>query len=236
MIKPSRSNAPLALSVVSVTTPGNVRATIDAIMEFDEVTITFTHARTWAALPVALRGVISSTSSTLAFPGTHPRVENCIRALCVLGESKPAETHRFSDHPDSGLKSTSVIDWSPTVKVKVKGVCWYIRNGVPMIPLLQPRKTALSDERLSCYITLGRQAFCQGDWYNAQTEVIDLSGDEKVVTATVISEKDLPALSDQQIERFMTTYLDAKAQVDTIRASRPKKPPKPSGPDLFDPR
>lgn len=234
MIKPTRSNAPQALSVAAVTSPGDVRATVDAIMEFDDAKIGFTHGPTWAALASSRRGVIKSGSSHLVFPGTHPRVESCIRALCELGERAPQETRRFSDHPDSGLKAMNNIEWAPNVVVKVKGACWYVKDGTPYIPLLQPRKTALAEERLSLYCTLGRRAFCKGDWYNGQIELIDLSGQERAVTASLIYEIDLPTLSDARINQFVGTYLEAKAQVDVIRAARPKKPPKPKSPDLFD--
>lgn len=235
MVKAARSNTPLALSVASMTSPGDVRATVDRIMEFDDAKIGFTHAPTWAAMPAAMRGVIKSTSKHLVFAGTHPRVENCIRALCFLGEKNPVETKRFADFPESGLRPVTDIEWGPAVTIKVKGVCWYVRDGTPIIPLLQPRKSGLSDEALALYAALGKQAFCRDDWYNGQIELVDLAGDDDVVTAQVIAESELPALSAAQVALAVATFVEAKAAVDLIRASKPKKPPKPKSPGLFDP-
>lgn len=236
MTKITRSNAPLALSVAAVTEPGNVRATIERIMEFDDAKIGFSHAPTWAAMPEARRGVIKSSSEHIVFGGTHPRVESCIRALCALGEQAPVETRRFADYPDAGLRAINDIEWGPNVIIKVKGVCWYVQNGVPIVPLLQPRKSVLAEERTALYVYLGRQAFCKGDWFRAETEVVDLSGEDKLVSASIIQERDLAALSDSRVKSFVSTFVEAKAAVDVIRAARPKKPSKPKGDDLFDPK
>jgi len=235
MVKTTRSNAPLALSVAAMTTPGDVRRTIDRIMEFDDAKIGFTHADTWKAMPAARRGVIKSESSHLVYPGTHPRVEACIKALCKLGENEPVETRRFADYPESGLRPVNDIEWAPNVVVKVKGVCWYIKDGIPVIPLLQPRKAGLSEEGTGLYVSLGRQAYCRDDWYMGQIELVDLSG-EGEVEATAILDHDLPKLSPEQVASFVNTFIEAKAAVDLIRAARPKKPPKSKGPDLFDPK
>lgn len=234
MAKQTRSSAPLALSVASMTVPGDVKATVDRIMEFDGASIGFTHDRTWNALPAARRGVIKPTS-TIASPGTHSRVENCIRALCVLGESDPVETRRFADFPESGLRSINGIEWGPGVVIKVRGVCWYVRDGRPFIPLLQPRKAPLLEGGLGLYNYLGRQAFCNGDWRRAGLEIIDLSGDDEDVVAHVLSDDDIPILTDGQVAQYVSTYLEAKRQVEAIRVARPKKTPKRKGPDLFDP-
>jgi hypothetical protein len=233
MAKSTRSSSPLALSVAAVTTPGDVPRTIDRIMEFDDARIGFTHSDTWAAMPVARRGVVKSESAHVVYPGTHPRVEACIRALCVLGEKEPVETRRFADYPESGLRPVNDIEWAPNVIVKVKGVCWFVRDGVPFIPLLQPRKAGLPEEGMALYVSLGRQAFCRDDWYNGRIELVDLSG-EGAVEARVISDHELPVLSSAQVANFVNTFVEAKAAVDVIRAAKPKKPPKPKGPDLFD--
>lgn len=235
MTKTARSNSPLALSVATVTEPGNVRLTADRMLAFDDAKIGFTHAHTWAAMPAARRGVIKSSVSHIAYPGTHPRVEACIRALCELGERAPVETKRFEDFPHSGLTINRQIEWAPNVVLSVKGVCWYVIGTTPIIPLLQPRKLALTDEKVCLYATLGRKAYCKGDWSYAQPEVVDLSGDEGVY-ATVISHADLPALSESRVEEYVDTYLQAKKIVDGVRAARPKPAPKPKGDDLFDPR
>ena len=235
MAKQIRSNSPLALSVASMTSPGNVQATVDRILEFDDARIGFTHDKTWNSLPVARRGVIKSDSDVVA-PGTHPRVESCVRALCALGERDPVETRRFADYPASGLRPLNDIDWGPNVTLKVKGVCWFVRDGQATIPLLQPRKAPLSEGGLGLYGALARQAFCNGDWRRAAIELIDLSGEDEDVFAQVFYDKDIPRLSEEQIAQYVLTFVEAKLQVDVIRASRPKKPPKPKGPDLFDPK
>lgn len=235
MTKIARSSSPLALSVATMTVPGDVRATIDRIMEFDDAKIGFTHAPTWEAMPVARRGVIKSSSAHLVYPGTHPRVEKCIRALCELGEAAPIEARRFADYPDSGLRPINDIEWAPNVTIKVKGVCWYIRDGVPIIPLLQPRKAGLSEQEMSLYVYLGRQAFCKDDWYKGKIELVDLAGGDELVTATPILDHELPTLSASHVTCCVNTYVEAKAAVDAVRAARPKKPSKPRGRDLFDP-
>jgi hypothetical protein len=236
MPKIARSNSPLALSVAAMTVPGNVPATVDRILEFDDAKIGFTHATTWAALPAARRGVVKSSSVGLVYPGTHPRVEACIRALCELGERAPVETRRFADYPESGLRPINDIEWAPNVILKVKGVCWYVRDGVPIIPLLQPRKAGLEEHALSLYASLGHQAFCHDDWYNGIVELVDLSGEGPAVNATVIAAHELPSLSPAHIAQAVNTFVEAKVIVDGIRAARPKKPPKSHGPDLFDPK
>lgn len=233
MTKAARSSSPLALSVATVTEPGNVRLTADRMLEFDDAKIGFTHAHTWAAMPAARRGVIESASSHIVYPGTHPRVEACIRALCELGERDPVETKRFADFPQSGLTTTRQIEWGPGVTIFVKGVCWYVKDGTPIIPLLQPRKLALLEEKLCLYSTLGRQAFCKGDWVIAETEIVDLSGDDEVY-ASVISQSELKPLAESRVEEYVQTYLEAKKIADKVRSDRPKPKPKPRRDDLFD--
>jgi hypothetical protein len=217
-----------------MTEPGDVKATVERILEFDEAKIGFTHAPTWGAMPAARRGIFKAGSEAIVPHGAHPRVEKCIRALCELGERFPVETRAFSAYPESGLRSINDIEWGPGVTIRVKGVCWYVKDGVPIIPLLQPRKMALTENRLSLYCALGRQAFCGGDWHLAKIELVDLSSTGSDVTADLIYEDQLPKLSDAQVARYVSTYVEAKIAVDAIRASRPKKAPKSKDKDLFD--
>lgn len=229
----TRSSKPLALSVASITEPGNVSLTVDRMLEFDEAKIGFTHAKTWGAMPEARRGIFKSTSAGIIHAGTHPRVEACIRALCELGERAPVETRRFTDFPQSGLTTTKAIEWGPGVTINVRGVCWHIVDSKPIIPLLQPRKAPLPDEKLALYATLGRQAFCTGDWSHGDVELVDISGDDEVY-ANVVPSYDLGSISDRRIREFVQTYLEAKSIADGIRSSRPKSKEKPKGDDLFD--
>lgn len=205
--------------------------TVDRLLEFDDAKFGFTHARTWGAMPVARRGVIRSTSSSLVYPGTHPRVEACIKALCELGERALVETKRFEDFPSAGLTTNRVLEWGPGVSITVKAVCWYIKDGVPIIPLLQPRKAGIKEEALSLYASLGSQAYAKGDWVRAKAEVVDLAGEDEVF-ASVIETADLKVLSDSRIRQYVDTYMQAKKIVDEVRSKRPK-PEKPKGDDLF---
>ena len=233
MKKTARSNSPLALSVATITEPGNVRLTVDRMLEFDDAKIGFTHAKTWGAMPAARRGVIKSDSAHLVYPGTHPRVAACIKALCELGERAPVETRRFVDFPQSGLTIARKIEWGPEVTITVRGVCWFIQSDIPVIPLLQPRKASLPDEKLCLYATLGRQAFCNGDWSHGNVELVDLSGEDGVY-ASVIARSDLVEISESRIRDFVQTYREAKSIADDVRAARPKPMLKPKGDDLFD--
>lgn len=233
MSKASRSSNPQALSVASMTEPGNVSLTVDRLLEFDQVRIGFTHARTWAAMPAARRGVFSSKSSGLMYPGTHPRVEACIRALFELGEQAPVDTKRFEEFPAAGLTTNRAIEWGPGVSINVKAVCWYVKDGVPVIPLLQPRKMAIKEEALSLYARLGVQAYAKGDWVGAKIEIVDLSGEGEVV-ADVIADHQLGSLSESRIRAYVDTYMQAKKIVDEIRSERPKPMPKPKSDDLLD--
>ncbi len=233
MAKFPRSSSPQALSVASVTEPGNVKLTVERMLEFDDAKIGFTHAKTWAAMPAARRGVIKSSSSQLVYPGTHPRVESCIRALCELGERSPVETKRFADFPQSGLTINRQLEWGPGVTINVKGVCWYVDGQNPIIPLLQPRKLGLADEKLCLYAELGQNAYCNGDWANGRVEIVDVSGEDDV-WAEVIEHKDIGQLSENRVREFVDTYLEAKQVADKIRSARPKPATKPRGDDLFD--
>jgi len=233
MNKPSRSNTPLALSVANVTAPGDVRLTTERMLEFDNARIGFTHAYTWGAMPVARRGVFKPDCSHLVYPNTHSRVEACIRALFELGQREPVDTKRFTDFPQSGLTTNRKIEWAPGIEINVKANCWFVKNGLPIIPLLQPRKSALPEESLAFYATLGRQAFCNGDWVGARIEIVDISGADGVY-ASVIGHSDLIALPDSRVSQFVSTYLEAKKIVDKVRSERPRKPQKAPEPDLYD--
>lgn len=202
------------------------------MLEFDDAKIGFTHSHTWAAMPAARRGIIKASSSSLTYPGTHPRVEACIRALCELGERDPAETRRFADFPQSGLTTSRLIEWGPGVSLNVKAVCWFVKRDKPIIPLLQPRRLALSEEALCFYATLGKQAYGTGDWAHAETEIVDLSGNDEVY-ANVIEFHELKRLSDLRLNQYVDTYLQAKRAADEIRSARPKPAPKSKGEDLF---
>lgn len=222
-----RSNAPLALSVVSVTIPGDIAATAAKLAIFDDRSFGFSHAPTWAAMPAALRGVINPASVPHSFGRKPKRIIRCIQALCELGRERPRETRRFSDFPESGLGHTISIDWGPNVTVRVKGSCWYIENGRPVLPILQPRKKALDDSRLGMYVRLAKQAYCQGDWLNAEIETIDLSGDDEAVVAVTRREKDICLASNDEIALFVNTYIEAKKLVDAKKGNSPR-PERPS--------
>lgn len=90
-----KSSKPLALSVATITEPGNVELTVQRIMEFDGRPFGFNHDRTWAAMPWALRGVFDPRSVEASLHDVHPRVKACIVALCKFGRSSPLETKAF---------------------------------------------------------------------------------------------------------------------------------------------
>ncbi len=219
----SRSNAPLALSVVTLTNPGDVETTLSNITAFDDRDFGFNHNQTWAAMPKALRGVLRPESVAGSFTKAPVRVQRCIVALCELGVREPRLTRSFADHPDAGLKTVESIDWDPEVQVKVKASCWYNLGTTPIIPVLQPRKRLLEEERLAVYVRLVRQAYCQGDWVDAAVELIDLSGDDDVVTARSLDVRALPSVSDALIARYVQTFVEAKKLADKQRAAREKK-------------
>lgn len=218
-----RSNAPLALSVVTLTVPGDVEATFRNITAFDDKDFGFNHNQTWAALPKALAGEFDPEAVARSFRKTPPRVRRCIVALCRLGKVVKREIKCFSDFPEAGLKTVESIDWDPEVRVRVKASCWYVINGTVYIPVLQPRKMALDTERLAIYVTLVRQAYCQGDWKRAEVELIDLSGDGDPV-ARSINLSTLPAISEKLVSSYVQTFVEAKKLADRTRAAKPKKP------------
>ena len=221
----SRSNAPLALSVVTLTEPGDVEATLRNITAFDDRDFGFNHNQTWAALPKALRGVFDPAAVAVSFQKAPLRVQRCIVALCELGVLDPRDTKSFSDFPEAGLRTVHSIDWDPEVRVRVKASCWYVRGGCPIIPVIQPRKLALDPERLAVYLRLVRQAYCQGDWVDAMEELIDLSGDGDSVTAAVVPSDSLPRVSDATIVRYVQTFVRAKKLADKVRSEREKAAP-----------
>jgi hypothetical protein len=145
------------------------------------------------------------------------------------------EARRFSDFPEARLKPINDIEWGPGVTIKVRGVCWFVRDDRAVIPLLQPRKKGLSEGGLALYSALGRQAHCKGDWREALIDLIDLSGDDEEVVAQPIYDSDLPKLNERMIAQYITTYVAAKERADVLRAAKPKRPPKPKDRGLFDP-
>ncbi len=220
----ARSNAPLALSVVSVTVPGDVPATYQKMAQFDDLIITLSHDRTWRALPAALRGVMDPSHVATSFGNAPGRIRDCITALCALGQNRPRETHKFESNPDSGLQPIRRVQWAPDVYVRVKGVCWFVdERGSTIIPILQLRKIALSATQMGLYVRLARQAFCQGDWVSAQTQVIDLSGDSRTVVANVIAEDEISLASDEEVALTISTYNLAKEQVDKRKKEGPTR-------------
>jgi hypothetical protein len=221
----SRSNAPLALSVVSLTEPDSVEETLFNIMQFDNRPFGFNHERTWSVLPIALRGVFEPRAVGATLPNVPPRVQKCIIALCALGKQLKLNTHAFVDYPRAGLRTATPIAWDPEIIVRVKGSCWFVTDDRPWIPLLQPRKAGLSEERLSVYLRLGRQAFCQGDWVDAGLKLIDLSGDSNDVEATMFDEEEIGLASDALLARYVKTYVEAKRAADRARSERPKDKP-----------
>jgi hypothetical protein len=218
----SRSNAPLALSVVALTEPGDVERTLFNITQFDNRPFGFNHERTWSVLPIALRGIFEPYAVGASMPNVPPRVQRCIVALCTLGKQLKLNTHAFRDYPDAGLRTATPIQWDPEITVRVKGSCWFVEGGRPWIPLLQPRKANLSNERLSVYLRLGRQAFCQGDWIDAGLKLVNLAGDEDVVKATMFDEHEIGTASDGLMAEYVKTYVEAKRTADSQRAERPK--------------
>lgn len=220
----NRSSAPLALSVVGMTEPDDVEQTLFNITQFDDRDFGFSHDRTWNTMPVALRGIFKPDAVGASLPNVPVRVKRCIVGLCELGTQLKLNTRSFLDYPAAGLMPVTPIAWDPTITVRVKGSCWFVEDGRPMIPLLQPRKNAVSVERLSVYLRLGRQAFCQGDWADAGVKLIDLSGEGDVVYATMYDEAEIGSASDALLTKYVKTYVEAKKLADRVRAERPKRP------------
>jgi hypothetical protein len=218
----AKSNAPLALSVASLTVPDDIEQTFRNITQFDDLDFGFNHNQTWAALPFALRGVLSPEAVTKSFVKAPVRVQRCITALCELGRLMPRATMRFEDFPEAGVRTVASIDWDPEIRVRVKATCWYMVGDQIVIPVLQPRKIALSPERLALYQRLVMQAYCQGDWINARTEIIDLSGSGETVIATPLRASDIPVIDESRVARYVQTFVAAKKHADKIRGSKAK--------------
>lgn len=218
----SRSNSPLALSVVTLTVPGDVAATLANIKSFDDQKFGFSHDQTWRAMAFALRGELRPDAVAVSFAKTPARVQRCIVALCEFGIAHPKETRRFADYPEAGLRAVAFIDWDPEVHVRVKATCWYVEGGKVVIPILQPRKSELSPEQLAVYVRLVEQAYCQGDWVMAAIALIDLSGDDDLPTARLIDVESLPPVSDALISRYVQTFVEAKKLADADRKAREK--------------
>lgn len=219
-----RSSNPLALSVVTLTQPGDVTATFERITEFDDRDFGFNHNQTWAAMPKALRGVLKPEAVASSFSKTPVRVQKCITALCQMGQASPLTTMGFQEFPAAGLKTVEAIDWDPDISVRVKATCWHVVSEQARILLLQPRKLGLETWRLAAYLKLGRQAYCQGDWIDAGVDLIDLSGSDDVVTGRFVNTADLPDISDREIRQIVETFVAAKRLADAKRASVVKKP------------
>lgn len=231
----SRSNAPLALSVVKVTEPGNVELTAARLREFDNMPFGFNHDYTWAVMPKARRGVFTPAQVAPSLLAKHARVRKCVTSLIELGCRDPRDARAFADFPEAGIRTVTEMQWGPTVTVRAKATCWYVDDsGRPIISLLQPRKEALELERLSVYASLSRLAFCKGEWVKAGFEIVDLSGeDDPSITARVIREDELPKVTEEMISSFVRTYMQAKE----LESTWPKKPRVQKrderGPDLF---
>jgi hypothetical protein len=85
-----------------------------------------------------------------------------------------------------------------------------------------PPLAGLSDRKQAIYLALGRRAFCRGDWSGAQIELIDLSNADKdrPVTAIIKEERELPVISEDELNSFIATYLTAQKLAEMIRKER----------------
>lgn len=92
-----------------------------------------------------------------------------------------------------------------------------------VLPVLQPRKDALSSEQLGVYLRLVRQAYCQGDWVDAAVEIIDLSGDDGEVVAFPWDQSTIVPANDTVLARYVKTFTEAKKLADEKRKTRPAK-------------
>lgn len=234
----SRSNAPLALSVVKVTVPGDVIATAQRLAAFDSGGFGFSHDFTWNSMTTAMRGVLDPASVSASLFDKHPRVRKCVEGLCWLGKQTPLPTKAFADFPESGIRPVTQIEWGPNVTVRAKATCWYIdAQGNAVIALLQPRKAPYSPEELAVYVKISRHAFCKGDWASALTHIVDLSGDdENGVFPTIIDQRDLPKIKDDLVAEYVRTYMAAKSISSETAVKRQPKRKDTGSPDLFDPR
>lgn len=97
-------------------------------------------------------------------------------------------------------------------------------DGVARIPLLQPRKDAISDARLAVYLELAKMAYCVDDWNDAQIDLIDLSSDEEECNATLLDVQVLPKITDRDVRAFVETFVQAKSIADKMKSKKVKKP------------
>lgn len=220
-----KSNSPLALSVVTITEPDDVETTFRRLTAFDERKFGFNHSKTLGAMGVALRGVFEPEAIGKSYGDVHPRVLQCIKALFSFGLSHRLETRLFADYPSAGLRPVENIDWGPEVSVKVRATCWYVAGDRANIPLLQPRKEPISDEKLGVLLHLGRQAFCKGDWLDANVNLVDLSGDDPITSARFVERDELPAVSEELVRCYVETFVAAKARAAKSRAERAEAAP-----------
>ncbi len=220
----ARSNVPQALSVVSVTHEGDVERTVKEIMLFDDADFGFSHAKTWSAMPAALRGIFTGEQVARQYTRAHPRVAKSIAALCVLGQARPVTTFDLRDHPNAGIRPVQGMRIGPGVIVAAKATCWYVKDDRAVIPILQPRKAGLSQDKLAIYARLARLAFCTAEWASADIEIVDLSGDDRSTEAVarVLSEASLPHVEDDRVVALLRTYAEAHIIASEERAKKPK--------------
>ncbi len=231
----ARSSSPQALSIVSVTHPESVELTKQEILKFDDRNFGFSHDRTWLCLPDSLKGKFTADTVIRQFGSkTHPRIAGAIAALCDLGARQPRDTYRFRDFKNAGQNEVQGLRYGPEVTILARASCWYVERGVIRIPILQPRADALSLSKLGIYLALARKAYCRDVWKEAEIEIIDLSEKDAdgSVIARVLTADMIPLATDAQVGDFLDVYLEAKRDVDEIRAARgpkmkPDRGPKP---------
>lgn len=219
----SKSSSPLALSVVTLTEPDDVEITFRRMTAFDDRKFGFNHSKTLGAMGIALRGTFKPDAVVASYGDVHPRVLQCIKALFTLGQELQLETRLLADYPDAGLRSVERIEWGPEVSVNVRATCWYVANGKANIPLLQPRKDGLSQEKVGVYLQLGRQAFCKGDWSDAILNLVDLSGDDPISCARLVHSDEVPEASDELVRSYVETFVAAKARASASRQEKAKE-------------
>jgi hypothetical protein len=185
---------------------------------FDDRKFGFSHEKTWSAMPAALRGMLKPESVKIQLGNLPPRVASAITTLCSIGKERPVETYALRDHPGSGLKEIEGLRVGPDVTIRAKASCWYVCAGVPVIPILQPRKSDLGDFKLGVYAALARRAFCKGDWEQARIELIDLSGDDG--DRRILGEAALHLPGDDELNEFIATYVEAQALAAAARAAK----------------
>jgi hypothetical protein len=228
-----KSHSPLALSVVSVTQPGDAVATAGEILMFDDRKFGFSHDKTWAAMPAALRGLLRAERVRSQLGNLPTRVASAIATLCALGEERPVDTYAFHDHPGAGLRHVEGLLVGPGVTVRARASCWYVRSGIPVIPILQPRKAELGTSKLGMYAALARRAFCKRDWTHAEVEIVDLSGDDG--DRRVLTEAELRLPSEEELNGFISTYVEAQAIAAGVRANRAAPEKQPTSLPLYEP-